>query len=88
MASIVSKSEKYVLRRENYRPIFFMIIDTRILNKISAGEIQQYVEKEIYPSKFGLFQECKFGLTRKNFYFNAIHRISRAYEKKPMIIFQ
>ena len=77
MASIVSKSEKDVLRQENYRPISFMIIDIRILNKISAGKTQQYVENEIYPSKFGLSQKCKVGLTYKNFYFNVIHHISR-----------
>lgn len=62
-----------------------MITDTRNFGELSAGQIPQYVDRIIYPSKFGLYQEYEVGLTYKNLYSNIIHHIS-ILDKKHMII--
>jgi enhancing lycopene biosynthesis protein 2 len=35
-------------QKEHYRPIFFMCIETKILNKIFAKQIQQFIKKVIH----------------------------------------
>ena len=55
-----------------------MDIDARILNKILANRIQQYVKSSYSMIKLGLFQGCKS--------ISVIHHINKRKGKNHMII--
>jgi hypothetical protein len=63
---LFQKPNKDTARKENYRPIFLMNLDAKILNKILANSIQQLFIKIIYTNKSVSFQGCKNGSTHLN----------------------
>ena len=50
--TLISKPDKDITKKENYRPILLMNTDVKIL-KILANQIQEHIKKVIHHSEVG-----------------------------------
>ena len=64
--TLMPKPDKDTLKKETYRPVSMMNIDTKILKKIPADKFNNTLKRSFIMTKWDLSLGCKDGSTHAN----------------------